>query len=929
MKIARREGMAAIGIIALCLAAAFGLFQPREAAAAVNTLLHNSDRFGVCTLTDYNGTSAATCTTAGGTWTPATGKWAAGWGVTGGQYGAFDCTTCHTPRATNIKGINGAVTAPSGTFPGSTVVFRNTQTPGVYNFGDDSDSHTSSTKICEVCHSKTLHHDYNSSGSNTWKDLTVHNDGADCTACHTHQKGFYGGACNSCHGNPPVAATIGGPNGLASPATGATLSGGTTYAGAHGRHAVSLDTHMKCETCHYNSKMPNLYTAIFMGFQVNNTNMSGNWSSVTVSAGTLTVLNTLSNGYTWTWPSGGQTTVNQAVGGRTTCSLYCHGNALTGGTTTAPSWIGGSTQAACGTCHGGSAWTSASSNPPTAGSHTKHASSTLYAFPCNDCHSTSPQTGAHVNGNVAWGFNTADVRINAAATYKGAFSGATGTLAGGAAYGNCSSLYCHSNGKAGTSAVYALVTWGSGTLACNACHGTTNSMGYPDYANGGQAAATANSHQGHVATMGYMCQTCHLQTTTTGTSIRPDIVPSLHVNGNTQNVAFDTIAQPLGSYNTGAKQCSNISCHASTNPIWGQTLGCDGCHGFPPATGAHLAHIESAGLLAGITGYGTPVAAWYGDASNATNYALGCGNCHPGSNASHMTSTASLTVSMYEAGAPGGSLKSRNATTAAYSNLFSGTGKCSAVYCHGSGSKTATSVASAVSPSWNSNADAYALSNGLAGRCGICHGNPPQYASAGTGTVGSNSHYNATAFMGKEGGHGVTIHFDNVYNRVTGTGLLTRNSTTESSHGNSGSSTTMLCSVCHAATASSITPDTYSMNTSTLFRCTGCHNNTTPTKTTSGAIADKAKHVNGQADVAFASINFKSKAQLRNVPTTTQWTRMIGYNSAGAYDQTTSALNSGSYNTTTKTCTTDCHMSNAATWGDTTVTCNSCHTTLP
>jgi predicted CxxxxCH...CXXCH cytochrome family protein len=610
-----------------------------------------------------------------------------------------------------------------------------------------------------------------------------------------------------------------------------------------------------------------------------------------------------------------------STGFKANCSM-CHGNPPINNTK------GGPTNGLVLVAYSGEAYSTGSS---TAGAHNLHVNSK--AIDCAVCHYGSKGSGTlHNDGTlrIKIGFSglggkvaTGYYRGQTTANYLASYSGTTVNNAGDKTCGN---LYCHSNAKLGTS-VYISVTpvWdGAGPLACNACHGTTNSLGYPDYVNGGAGTvglATANSHPGHVATMGYMCQTCHLQTTTTGTSIRPDIVPSLHVNGNTQNVAFDTIAQPLGSYNTGAKQCSNISCHASINPIWGQILGCDGCHGFPPATGAHMAHIESAGLL-GITGYGTPVAAWYGDASNATNYALGCGNCHPGSNASHMTGTAALVVNLYEAGAPGGSLKSRNAASAAYGNLWSGAGKCSAVYCHSSGNNTATSVVTAVSPSWNDHEDAYAATNGLAGRCGICHGNPPQYASAGTGTVGSNSHYNATAFMGKEGGHGVTAHFDNVYNRVTGVGLLSQNATTESSHGNNGSSTTMLCYACHAATASSITPDTYSMNTSTVFRCTGCHS------ATSGAIADKAKHVNGQADVAFASINFKSKAQLRNVPTT-QWTRMNNYGTAGAHDQTTSELNSGSYNTTTKTCTTDCHLGNAATWGDTTITCDSCHTSLP
>jgi hypothetical protein len=121
-----------------------------------------------------------------------------GWGISGGQYGEFTCGTCHTPRAINIKGVTSSVLAPSGSFPGSTVIFQNTTTLG--GFGDDTTTHTSSNKICEVCHTLTSYHKYNQSA------VALHESSVgiyDCTECHPHNKGFKPiGGCSICHSLP-------------------------------------------------------------------------------------------------------------------------------------------------------------------------------------------------------------------------------------------------------------------------------------------------------------------------------------------------------------------------------------------------------------------------------------------------------------------------------------------------------------------------------------------------------------------------------------------------------------------------------------------------------------------------------------------------------------------------------------------------------
>ncbi|HEU4384517.1 MAG TPA: CxxxxCH/CxxCH domain-containing protein, partial [Anaeromyxobacteraceae bacterium] len=87
--------------------------------------------------------------------------------------------------------------------------------------------------------------------------------------------------------------------------------------------------------------------------------------------------------------------------------------------------------------------------------------------------------------------------------------------------------------------------------------------------------------------------------------------------------------------------------------------GCAGCHGFPPATGAHTVHFG----LTGVAGSGS-----YGDltvlqdrfpTSTPTTappvYAFGCGHCHPLDQVKHLD--GAVEVEVYDAAAPAGSLK--------------------------------------------------------------------------------------------------------------------------------------------------------------------------------------------------------------------------------------------------------------------------------
>ncbi|NJC87132.1 MAG: hypothetical protein FIB02_01135 [Desulfuromonas sp.] len=294
-----------------------------------SNLMHNALRFA-CSKIGY--ASEAACVGAGGTW-DLNGKWPGGWGLPnasypGAQYDAFECGTCHAKNSSNVKRVITAVTAKADTLPGSTVALQDVR-EGTAEFGDDSDSHTTSNRVCEVCHSQTTYHRQNSS------TLTnkLHNNKTDCIRCHEHNVGFRA-SCDNCHGTPPVSAA-----GLATqPAT-----TGSTVWGEHQRHAVDLG--YDCNTCHNGWDGPNQMPKngnLNIGFKVSvNPQFTG---AVKQILGGTYEGRTTGGGYTGDTSTTPATVVNTASGDMT-CAVYCHGYAR-------PVWNPASTQP-CGSCHGG------------------------------------------------------------------------------------------------------------------------------------------------------------------------------------------------------------------------------------------------------------------------------------------------------------------------------------------------------------------------------------------------------------------------------------------------------------------------------------------------------------------------------------------------------------------------------------------------
>ncbi|WP_243374076.1 CxxxxCH/CxxCH domain-containing protein [Geotalea sp. SG265] len=503
------------------------------------------------------------------------------WGTT------YDCTTCHSTSTANIKRVSQAINTPIGArnvvFARTTTASSNNGTTGV--FGNDlrTYSQNGSQNVCEVCHHQTLHHQY-SSAKIADRSTNPHFNNQDCaSSCHMHSNGFKAAGCDGCHGNPPITASIGGGalNGLATPATGAT---NPASPGAHQQHAI--DMAMRCATCHSNTVMPTLNNMVYMGFAANSANVPGFVGNVAYGSYTG---HTLTAPYTGFAAAPGTAVGVSSTSYQNSCNVYCHGNWTgNGGSIGNPSWVGGSSQGACGTCHGAT-----QAAPPTKANHPKHVGT--YGYSCTKCHPNVTNTKSHVQGSVQWRLSTAtNGLIGSSATYTAngkaaASSGATGNLAPSAVYGTCNNLYCHSSGQnlATPGAPRTVPQWGN-SLTCSDCHGNSSTT------------LTSGSHVKHVAT--FACDKCHAQTASNATTIKNT---ANHVSGAI-NVAFEIstsavsgaqyggVATPRTKTPDGGAtygSCTSIICHSNGRALWQGTVGtgstltwgtagtCSACHG--------------------------------------------------------------------------------------------------------------------------------------------------------------------------------------------------------------------------------------------------------------------------------------------------------------------------------------------------------------
>lgn len=402
-----------------------------------SNLMHNALRFACSKIGFAN---QQDCIDAGGTWN-LDRKWTGGWGLPNAtypnaQYDSFECGTCHVKNSSNVKRVITAVTPKAdGPFPGSAVSLQDVR-EGTAQFGDDSDNHTTSNRVCEVCHSQTTYHRQDTSGQTN----KLHNNKTDCIRCHEHKVGFRA-SCDSCHGTPPVDIS-----GLASD----PVPTGSTVWGEHQKHAVDIG--YDCNTCHNGwdgaNQMPNTGN-LNIGFKPS-VNPQFNGAVNNIFGGTYEG-RTTGGGYTGDTSTTPATVVNTATG-TMTCATYCHGYGR-------PVWNPISSQP-CGSCHGKvNSGVGYQSGAPTGvngskdlagltsglqvGKHAVHLDDSVAQTgdPCALCHSGFGYTDStHVNGTV-------NVLLRQAAKIEG--SGTTGGAGINAVYnpatGQCTNMECHGN----------------------------------------------------------------------------------------------------------------------------------------------------------------------------------------------------------------------------------------------------------------------------------------------------------------------------------------------------------------------------------------------------------------------------------------------------------------------------------------------------
>lgn len=338
-------------------------------------------------------------------------------------------------------------------------------------------------------------------------------------------------------------------------------------------------------------------------------------------------------------------------------NMYCHSDGAGGAAKTIPSW-GSTLPTDCTGCHGGNA---TSASPIATGLHAKHMNqATLLGtnFDCARCH----------NGTVSVGN---DRTITTLASHVDGTK--TVAFVGGGTYNatakTCSTTVCHSAGKSAAPQP-AAPSWTGGALGCNGCHGTSNTLGIPDYANGGAATPLANSHAKH-AGVAADCDKCHANTTTSGTAIKAG--STLHTNG-TIDVTFDAAkAGSTATWTAATKTCSNVSCHGTGKPVWGGTLptDCTGCHGGTSSSSAPIATNGHSGHLTKSYGPGSYLGSTVSSCQSCHNYSSvqpdpkhadgivevlngtgsACANCHAGTIPS-WTATSRLACTSCHAATP-------------------------------------------------------------------------------------------------------------------------------------------------------------------------------------------------------------------------------------------------------------------------------------
>jgi len=448
---------------------------------------------------------------------------------------------------------------------------------------------------------------------------------------------FAATTCSSCHGMPPLDSA----DGSRLPSTGA-------FKGSHQKHMGATAAPGECTKCHGNANYNSTHAAT-------NSYMIQMKSNINSSPATGT--------YSRTAPFPQSSVQNPTLGN---CSnVNCHFEKNTTDRQPAPVWGNTTPAVDCNFCH--------ASQPGTA-NHSKHLASVAYGatMTCTSCH---PNYGA-TNFSHATSAGKHRIVVNTILNYAGGTS-ISWLPSQSTAYGSCSNVYCHSNGK-GVYPTSNPIWGGNPSTGCNFCH--------PNLSAGHSAhigtLLTEISFYNYTSTKSvgtvykFGCANCH-----------PFTVSS-HIDGSvdvdvTQNSAGGHLrALNVGGSINGSKQCLNVYCHSNgykpgatytyaTTPAWGTAFTgdkCAACHGNSPnstivGSSAHAAHavgIHYDDIFNGVSkkliiSGGNTVNAAHGRNNRSTT--ISCNICHYATVTSSANDKNTLCSGCHDGASPPGGFK--------------------------------------------------------------------------------------------------------------------------------------------------------------------------------------------------------------------------------------------------------------------------------
>lgn len=370
-------------------------------------------------------------------------------------------------------------------------------------------------------------------------------------------------------------------------------------------------------------------------------------------------------------------------------NTYCHSQGRSSSnfssaafkTMSTPSWSSTFTlptgTRACSACHGGDSTNNGIQRQITSIAHRPHVGgyvSSVYNFGCADCHNLTASSNTVIADKSKHANFVKNVDMSG--TYGGAYS-ASGTVAGSAT-GNCTNVYCHSDGRTGAK-TYVSQAWNNTALTCTGCHGNATTAGTA----GTQLSGRHDSHVNNASYLGsnFGCVDCHASVVSSDTNI---IDRSKHVN---------TLVNYSGLRAGRTASCANFYCHSNgklgtavnayaTPPAWTTTaaaLSCKSCHGIN--TGGFTSTAGEPNYASGAAGSVTANSHQKHVGSILATAQTACQNCH---RLTTTTGTSIITGSVDHIDSTIDARFKRPNTFTNYSGIYNkATRGCSSTYCHG------------------------------------------------------------------------------------------------------------------------------------------------------------------------------------------------------------------------------------------------------